>query len=131
MPFTKLYSSLAGNSRDSLPILCRGWAVPAAQGRRFFRESAVGTADRVGVAENPRQIVLRGTSGNIRSLRTEALRLGIACVDFTNSMTGGSFEEQLERTLKTSEAELEYYCVVLFGRVEELNPLTKKYSLYK
>ena len=76
-------------------------------------------------------IVLRGTSGNIRSLRTEARALGIPCVDFTSSMTGGSYEEQLERTRKTPEAELEYYCVVLFGKIDELNPLTKKFSLYK
>lgn len=76
-------------------------------------------------------IVLRGTSSNIRSLRAEALRFGIPCVDFTSSMTGGSYQEQLDRTLKTAEADLEYYCVVLFGRVEELGPLTRKYSLYR
>lgn len=76
-------------------------------------------------------IVLRGTSGNIRTLRSEARAAGIPCVDFTSSMTGGSAEEQLERTLTTPEGELEYYCVVLFGKNEELNPLTKKFSLYK
>jgi hypothetical protein len=76
-------------------------------------------------------IVLRGTSGNIRSLRNDARSAGIPCVDFTSSMTGGSYEEQLERTLTTPEAELDYYCVVLFGKLEDLNPLTKKFSLYK
>jgi hypothetical protein len=76
-------------------------------------------------------IVLRGTSGNIRSLRSAALATGIPCVDFTSSMTGGSYAEQLARTLETPEAELEYYCLALFGKNEELNPLTRKFSLYK
>jgi hypothetical protein len=76
-------------------------------------------------------IVLRGTSANIRTLRAEALAAGIACVDFTNTMTGGSYTEQLDRTRQTAEAELEYYGIVLFGPVDVLTPLTRKYSLYR
>src|SRR5438105_538585 len=48
-------------------------------------------------------IVLRGTSGNIRTLRAQARELGIPTVDFTSSMTGGTYEEQLDRTLRTPE----------------------------
>jgi len=76
-------------------------------------------------------IVLRGTSGNIRSLRAEARRLGLPCIDFCSTMTGGNFQEQLERTKNAPEADLDYYCVGLFGRIEALNQLTKKYSLYR
>lgn len=76
-------------------------------------------------------IVLRGTSGNMRNRRAKAQRRSIPCVDFTSSMTGDTFKEQLERTSQTAEPDLEYYCCVLFGRIEELNPLTKKYSLYR
>lgn len=76
-------------------------------------------------------IVLRGTSGNIRRLRREAIAEGIQIVDFTNTMTGGIYTEQLERTSKISEEELEYSVAIMFGKSEVLAPLTKKYSLYR
>ena len=46
-------------------------------------------------------------------------------------MTGGTYTEQLERTRTTAAADLEYYGVMVFGEAEELNPITKKYSLYR
>ncbi len=76
-------------------------------------------------------IVLRGTSGNVRALRDAARRAGLPCVDFTKTMTGGTYTEQLERTRTTAAADLEYYGVMVFGEAEELNPITKKYSLYR
>ncbi len=76
-------------------------------------------------------IVLRGTSGNIRRLKREATDNGIKIVDFTKSMTGGTYLEQLERTSNIWEEELEYSVAVMFGKSEQLNPLTKRYSLYR
>lgn len=76
-------------------------------------------------------IVLRGTSGNIRSLRFEVTSRGMLCVDFVNTMTGGSWEEELSRTKETSEADLDYYGILIYGPNEELSPLTRKFSLYR
>lgn len=76
-------------------------------------------------------IILKGTSGNIRTLRKEAISRGIDHVDFITTMTGGSYIEQLERTAQSSEEELVYSAIVLFGQSEVLAPITKKYSLYR
>jgi hypothetical protein len=76
-------------------------------------------------------IVLRGTSSEIRKLRQEALRAGLRTADFTNTMTGQTYREQLERTATTSEATLEYFGVALFGSAETISPLTKRHSLWK
>jgi hypothetical protein len=76
-------------------------------------------------------IVLRGTSANIDALRRAAIARSIACVDFASDMTWDTYVEQLERTAQTPEADLDYYAIVLFGPADILNPLTRKYSLYR
>jgi hypothetical protein len=76
-------------------------------------------------------IVLRGTGGNIHTVRELAQRNGIPMVDFTDTMTGDTYVEQVERTRQTHEVDLRYYGVMLFGRKEDLDPITRKYSLWK
>lgn len=76
-------------------------------------------------------IVLRGTSGNVRTLRNEALAAQLPVVDFTSTMTGDTYVEQLERTRLTLESDLDYYGVMLFGPADQVAPLTRKYSLYR
>lgn len=75
-------------------------------------------------------IVLRGKSSEIRKLRQEAQAIGLSTVDFTNSMTGGTFQDQLLRTAATKSDALEYFGVALFGPTEKISPLTKRYSLW-
>ena|SRR5260370_713333 len=76
-------------------------------------------------------IVLRGTSGEIRKVRKEALSHGVIFTDFTSSMTGDTYIEQLERTKATAEQDLEYYGICLFGRKETLDEFTRKLSLWR
>jgi len=76
-------------------------------------------------------IVLRGSSNEIRSLRTAARKLNLTCVDFTSTMTSGDYLSQLARTSETAEADLEYWGVAVLGRTDELKPLTRKYSLWR
>jgi hypothetical protein len=76
-------------------------------------------------------IVLRGTSNDIRTLRQQAREAGLPCVDFTSTMTGGTYLEQLDRTKATSEQEFEYYGTMIFGPIDKVNPITRKYSLWK
>lgn len=77
-------------------------------------------------------IVLRADNSNkIRKLRQEALDKSIPFSDFTHTMVEGGSEVQQQTTKNTSEAELEYLGICLFGETETLRELTKKFSLYR
>jgi hypothetical protein len=76
-------------------------------------------------------IVLRGTSNEIRKLRSQFRAAEILYVDFTNQMTGDTYFEQLERSRNTRESDLEYYGICAFGTKQGLDPLTRKLSLWR
>lgn len=76
-------------------------------------------------------MILKANSNKIRTLRHAAIQAGIKCVDFTDTMTIGTYEEQIERTKQTKEADLIYYGVVLFGNWDKVSELTRKFSLWK
>lgn len=76
-------------------------------------------------------IILKGKSNDIRKAVHSARELGITHGVFLNTMTGGTFEEQINKTLETKEEELIFYGATLFGDIEKVNLLTKKFSLYK
>ncbi len=74
-------------------------------------------------------IVLRATSSEIKKLVDAAREHKLLYTDFIETMTGGTYMEQLDRTKNTKE--VVYYGVALFGKKEILDPLTKRLSLYK
>ena len=76
-------------------------------------------------------MILKANSNKIRALRSAALQAGIQCVDFTHTMTTGTYSEQLERTKQVKEADLIYYGIVLFGDWDKVSELTRKFSLWK
>lgn len=76
-------------------------------------------------------IVLRATNGEIKKLIEAARANNILFVDFTSTMTGGTYIEQLEKTKSVAAADLVYYGVALFAKKEVLDPLTKKLSLWR
>jgi hypothetical protein len=76
-------------------------------------------------------MILKANSNKIRGLRQMALESGIKCVDFTNTMTMGTYLEQIELTKKTKEDELLYYGIVLFGDWNKVSEMTRKFSLWK
>ncbi|WP_068466785.1 DUF2000 domain-containing protein [Candidatus Protochlamydia phocaeensis] len=76
-------------------------------------------------------MILKANSNKIRALREAALQAGIRFADFTDTMTIGSYLEQIERTKQTEEAALIYYGVVLFGSWDKVSELTRKFSLWK
>lgn len=57
--------------------------------------------------------IVYGKGEALRSLRTESIRRGYSLVDFTDTMTGDTFREQLERTAATAEEGLRYYAVAV------------------
>ncbi|MFA6917561.1 MAG: DUF2000 domain-containing protein [Candidatus Gracilibacteria bacterium] len=76
-------------------------------------------------------IILRADNSNkIRTLRNVLIERGIPFASFTNAMTVGGWEEQVERSKATPEPELEYYGICFLGEKSELDELTKKFSLW-
>ena len=70
-------------------------------------------------------------SNKIRKLRQAALNQNILLNDFTDTMTVGTYQEQIERTGQTKEEDHIYYGIVLFGDWEKVTELTKKCSLWR
>ncbi len=75
-------------------------------------------------------IVLRGKNNEIKKLRKSLIENNVLYTDFTETMTGDTYKEQLEKTLMTSEEEMKYFCITAFGSKEILDPLTRKFSLW-
>ncbi|MFA5828724.1 MAG: DUF2000 domain-containing protein [Candidatus Shapirobacteria bacterium] len=77
-------------------------------------------------------IVLQADNSNkIRTIRNEAIKRGIPFTDFTSTMTVGTSEEQVRATKLSSEQDLEYYGICLFGTTVELKEITGKFSLFR
>lgn len=83
------------------------------------------------ISEMPFIILKAKNSNKIAALREAAMELGVQCVDFTDTMTIGTYKEQLEKTLKTKASDLAYYGIVLFGDWDKVSELTKKFSLWR
>lgn len=76
-------------------------------------------------------IILRGKSGEIRKAITSAKEQGVRTGIFTDTMTCGGYQEQLDKTLQTPQDQLIFYGAVMFGPWEAVSQITKKFSLYR
>ncbi|KTC64590.1 Uncharacterized protein conserved in bacteria (plasmid) [Legionella adelaidensis] len=76
-------------------------------------------------------IILSENSNKIRKLRQEALSQGILFNDFTDTMTIGTYQEQIERTAQVKDENLIYYGIVLFGDWDKVSNMTRKCSLWR
>jgi len=83
------------------------------------------------ISDNPFIILSADNSNKIRTLRNILIEKGIHFVDFTSTMTVGTYVEQQQRTKETPELELEYYGLCLFGEINQVNELTRKFSLWR
>lgn len=83
------------------------------------------------ISDHPFIILSADNSNQIRTLRQVLIDAGVHFVDFTSTMTVGTYAEQKERTKNTPEEQLEYYGICIFGRKEVIGSLTKKFSLWK
>lgn len=122
-----------GNLMNALGHITAGFAAsyPEPKEMRFDTyEDADGNA-HPNVSDNPFIILQADNSNKIRTLRQALADAGIHFVDFTSTMTVGTYAEQQERTKATPEAELEYWGIVTFGETEKINVLTKKFSLWR
>src|SRR6185312_15057529 len=76
-------------------------------------------------------IILSENSNKIRKLRNEAIANNILFNDFTDTMTVGTYKQQIARTLQVKDENLVYYGIVLFGDWDKVTELTKKCSLWR
>ena len=54
-----------------------------------------------------------------------------ATLDFTQSMTGDTFVEQMDRTRALREENLDYWGVAIFGLKEVIDSITRKFSFWR
>ena len=73
-------------------------------------------------------IVLRAKPGESRKFVQAARQQELLYADFIETMTGGTYLEQLERTKATQEPI--FYAAGAWAKKSELDPLTKRMSLY-
>jgi len=76
-------------------------------------------------------IILQGKSNEIRRTVAAAREAKMVYGVFLNTMTGGTYLEQLDRTKETPDEQLIYYGCVIFGPWDAVSALTKKFSLWK
>lgn len=76
-------------------------------------------------------IVLRASSNKIRTIKNQAKAKGLNFVDFVDTMSIGTYEEEYELTKTKRDEELNYWALILFGNYDEVTELTGKLSLYK
>ena len=83
------------------------------------------------ISEIPFMVLKARNSNQLRILRQALIANNIKFVDFTNAMTIGTYQEQIERSKQTKEEDLEYYGIAIFGDWDTVSELTKKFSLFK
>lgn len=122
-----------GNLMNALGHMTAGLAgsAPNLEEMRFDTYIDKDGGKHPNISDNPFIILTADNSNQIRNLRNELINAGVHFVDFTSTMTVGTYKEQQERTKNTPEAELEYYGICFFGQKEVLNSLTKKFSLWR
>lgn len=76
-------------------------------------------------------IILSENSNKIRKLRAEAIANHILFNDFTDTMTIGTYQEQIARTQQTKSEDLIYFGIVMFGDWDKVSELTRKCSLWR
>ena len=120
-----------GKVMNALAHMCIGFGSEI--GKEFLRQTNYVDADEGShpyISEMP-FMILKANSNKVRALRVAAHQLGIKCVDFTDTMTTGTYVDQLARTKQTKQEELVYYGIVLFGDWDVVSELTRKFSLWK
>ncbi len=87
-----------------------------------------------GVHENISEmpiVILKANSNKIRGLRKLAIENNMQFVDFTDTMSVGTYEEEYKLTKTKKDEELNYWAIILYGSWDLVTEWTKKFSLYR
>jgi len=120
-----------GRVMNALAHMCIG--LGAAIGQEALRLTDYRDADGSShpfISEIP-FIILSENSNKIRKLRHEAIAHHILFNDFTDTMTIGTYQDQIEKTAQMKDENLIYFGIVLFGDWNKVTELTKKCSLWR
>lgn len=95
-----------------------------------YRNSA--TCFEAKIDEYPFIILEAKNSNQLKTLTLNVVEnRRIAYNVFTTSMIGMSAQAQREATLNATDESLDFVVIALFGAREDVEPLTKKFSLFK
>ena len=120
-----------GKIMNALAHMCIGFgSVLGKESLRLTEYKDAEGGSHPNISEMP-FIILKANSNKIRLIRNQAIEQGIRFTDFTDTMTVGTYQEQIVRSSQTKEEDLIYFGIVLFGPWEKVSELTKKYSIYK
>jgi len=121
----------SGKLMNALAHMCIGLgAVIGQQPLRLANYKDAESGSHPFISEMP-FIILSENSNKIRKLRGEALANEILFTAFTDTMTVGSYQEQIARTRETKNENLIYYGIVLYGNWAKVTELTRKFSLWR
>jgi len=77
-------------------------------------------------------VTLKSTNNQLLTLYSKTRGAGVLSAIFTSTMSFNGIEENLmQKTASTPLDQVEIYGVGIFGKIEEITPLTKKFSLFK
>jgi hypothetical protein len=76
-------------------------------------------------------VVLRAGSNKIRTIKNKAKEMELKFVDFVETMSIGTYEEEFKLTKTKKDEELNYWALILYGDWDKVTELTGKLSLYK
>ena len=83
------------------------------------------------ISKMPFIILREDNSSKLAKLLIKAKEVGVQYSVFTDTMTGGAWEDQELRTRETKQEEIVYYGIVLYGPKEIVTEMTKKNSLWR
>lgn len=83
------------------------------------------------ISHYPFIVLSADNSNQIRTLRRAAIEREIIFNDFADTMVGISAEGQLRKTKNTSEKDLNYIGICLFGHSDVVSEITRKFSLLR
>lgn len=126
------------NTRHPLPLLMNalghltaGLAAPLPDNEaNFLHYDCPGAGFSSNISEYPFIVTTAKNSSQLRRL-VEAMVDGVAFNVFTTTMLAASADEQREATRGADADTLDYVAVVLFGAAEAVDPLTRRFSLFK
>lgn len=76
-------------------------------------------------------IVLKGRGGQLKTFREALIEAELPHTCFLDSMIEGGSDAQVARTLDSALDDLNVILIVAFGPKRQLDPLTKKFSVWR